>query len=461
MRSQMLNTSSKKLVLVADDDQDVLNTAKVALRPLAADIAMFTDRRQLLSAVESSTAHAILLDMNFTAGQRTGEEGMQLLDELVRLAPDVSVVLMTAYGGVSLAVAALKRGAADFVLKPWQNEKLVATMNAAIELTAAKRDAAQLSLQHDTLALEKSVRDAGVSFTSPRIAEITSLVGRAAPTSANILLLGESGTGKEVTARDIHRLSKRSTRPFVSVDLGAVPESLFESELFGHRKGAFTGASSDRIGLVEAADGGTLFLDEIGNLPAHLQTKLLAVLERREILPVGASRPVPVDIRLISATNLSAEELANPARFRADLLYRIKTVQIVIPPLRERREDVQPLLSHFLAYYAQKHRVRQRALSPAALQLLETYDWPGNIRELRHAAESATILAQGDVLAPEDFAFARLENADATGKFDLGQLERDAIRRALDHFGGNISKAALALGLTRPALYRRILRHGL
>jgi DNA-binding NtrC family response regulator len=450
-------------ILIVDDDQDIAQAAKMALRPIGASIELLNDPRQLLPRVESGPFDAILLDMNFTAGSATGAEGIQLLDVLVHRCPDVSVVLMTAYGGVQLAVDALKRGATDFVLKPWQNEKLVATMTAALRLTQAKRSAAHREMRHDTLALESASQRGGVKLQSARFAEIDAIVRRAAPTEADILLLGESGTGKEVTARAIHQLSKRAGQPFVSVDLGAIPESLFESELFGALRGSFTGAAQDRVGRIEAANGGTLFLDEIGNLPVHLQSKLLTVLERREVLPLGATKPIPIDVRIISATNLTREDLSQPARFRQDLLFRIKTVEIVLPPLRERREDIIPLLEHFLEFYAQKHRVRRKPLAADARALLEAYAWPGNIRELRHAAESATILAVGAELISADFAFARRRPpvADESAPFDLEQIERDAIRRALDHYDGNISQAAIALGLTRPALYRRITRHGL
>jgi DNA-binding NtrC family response regulator len=287
-------------------------------------------------------------------------------------------------------------------------------------------------------------------------------VRRAAPTDANVLILGESGTGKELTAREIHRLSSRAAQPFVSVDLGALPDTLFESELFGHRRGAFTGADADRVGRIQAAQGGTLFFDEIGNLPLHLQRKLLTVLERREVLPVGATRPVPIDVRLVTATNRTAADLTREEVFRQDLLFRIKTVEIVLPPLRERREDIPALLEHFLTAYARKYDVPRRRLSPQALAALEDYGWPGNVRELRHAVERATILATGEKLGPEDFPFlGAAPAAPPDNGFALDSIERGAIERALAHYNGNISQAATALGLTRPALYRRMAKHGL
>jgi len=459
----MLISESARYVFVVDDDVDILNAARVALRPLPATVELATTPQMLLDQIDEKTIDAVLLDMNFEPGTSSGAEGLHWLDLLVHRAPDISVVLMTAYGDVALAVEALKQGASDFVLKPWQNEKLVSTMGAAIALTRAKRGAAYGMLKNDMLELESEAQHGARALKSERFREISAKIHRGAPTDASILLLGESGTGKEVAAREIHRLSRRAGKPFVSVDLGALPENLFESELFGYRRGAFTGANSDRIGQVEAANGGTLFLDEIGNLPVHLQSKLLTLLERREVLPLGANKPVTVDIRLISATNLSPSELAQSTRFRQDLLFRVKTIELVLPPLRERREDIAPLLGHFLDFYARKYRVRSRTLTPAALAQLENYRWPGNIRELRQVAESATILAMGEQFNPSDFALAQPGIGDeAPSKtFDLEQLERQAIQHALEHFGGNISQAALALGLTRPALYRRISRHGL
>jgi DNA-binding NtrC family response regulator len=373
---------------------------------------------------------------------------------------------MTAFGGVSLAVDALKGGAVDFVLKPWQNDKLVATMSSAVSLSKARREAADLQIRNVALAAETAPRTGELIGSSPSLRRVFDLMRRAAPTDANVLILGESGTGKELTAREIHRLSARSQQPFISVDLGALPDSLFESELFGHRRGAFTGADADRTGRIQAANGGTLFLDEIGNLPLHSQRKLLTVLERREVTPVGATRPAAIDIRLITATNRPAAELSDDEVMRQDLLFRINTVELTLPPLRERREDIPVLLEHFLALYARKYNVPRRRLSPEALALLENYSWPGNVRELRHAVERATILAASERLTSEDFPFATARKSGSSSSetqddLDLERLERRTIERALALHGGNISQAAAALGLTRPALYRRMVKYGL
>ena len=449
------------ILLICDDDPDVLTAARLALQPLGRTIETAGSPADLRTRLDHGPVEALLLDLNFTRGAADGAEGLALLDGIRRDDPTLSVVLMTGFGTVGLAVEALKRGAVDFVLKPWQNDKLIATLSAALSLTRAKRETRDLQRRQKGLTAE-APETAGIIGRSPSMMRIFEMVRRAAPTDANILLLGESGTGKEVMAREIHRQSRRAHGPLVAVDLGAVPETLFESELFGHRRGSFTGAHSDRVGRVEAAHGGTLFLDEIGNLPMHLQGKLLTVLERRDVIPIGANRPIPVDIRLISATNRSAADLTREELFRQDLLFRIKTVQIVLPPLRERRDDIAPLLEHFLALYARKHHVPRRRLSPELLALLEEHHWPGNVRELRHAAESATILANGEKLQADDFPIT-LSAPGESGEpgFDLDTVERQTIRRALLHFAGNVSLAATALGLTRPALYRRMAKYGL
>jgi DNA-binding NtrC family response regulator len=376
-------------------------------------------------------------------------------------------VLMTGFGGVPVAVEAMKRGAADFVLKPWQNERLVATVLAATSLTRSRR--AVTRLESENRALTEAVEPAGGTIIgeSPAMRRVFDMVARAAPTHANVLILGESGTGKEVIAREIHRRSARADKPFVSVDLGAVTETLFESELFGHKKGAFTDARTDRPGRMVASSGGTLFLDEIGNLPLHLQRKLLTVLERQEVVPVGGDKPVAIDLRLVTATNMPAAELGREQHFRQDLLYRINTVELTLPPLRERRPDIAALAEHFIILYARKYNQPRRRLSPAALAVLEAYRWPGNVRELRHAIERATILGTGERFEPGDFPLAGPPGGGhATGpasveSYNLEEMENRLIRQALTDHGGNISHAATALGLTRAALYRRIEKHGL
>jgi DNA-binding NtrC family response regulator len=449
-------------VLVIDDDPDVLIAARFALKFAFEQVETSTSPQDLESAAKDQAFDAVLLDLNFLPAARSGHEGLGWLARVRQLDPTLSVVLMTAYGGIALAVEALKQGGTDFVLKPWENQKLVATLSAAVALARARRDAVHLRLRADALTTDGIASSGELIGSAPALRRVFDLIQRAAPTDANVLILGESGTGKELTARAVHRLSNRGREPLVCVDLGAITESLFESELFGHKRGAFTGADRDRIGRIEAAHGGTLFLDEIANLPLHLQRKLLTVLEQRAVIPVGATQPVPVDIRLVTATNRPLSELSREEIFRQDLLFRIKTVEIVLPPLRERREDIAVLLEHFLVFYARKNNVPRRRLAPETLKVLEEYGWPGNIRELRHAAERATILARGERLDPEDFPFATASvSAPTSEQFDLEQVERLTIARALARFEGNISFAAAALGLTRQALYRRIAKHGL
>ena len=455
-------TSAGKISIVAlDDDPDVLVAVRLALADSLGAVLCVDSAARLLDAVREHAPVAVLIDMNFTTGATSGAEGLELSGQLAQLDPSLSVVLMTAFGSVSLAVDALKQGAADFVLKPWSNEKLLATMNAAANLTRARRETRQLQRRNRALAECTHTGASHIIGQSAAIRAVLDVARRAAPADASVLLLGESGTGKELTAREIHRLSPRATLPFIAVDLGAIPETLFESELFGHRRGAFSGAVSDRVGLIEAADTGTLFLDEIGNLPLHLQAKLLAALERREVCPVGDTRPRAVDLRLITATNRSREELHEEENFRRDLLYRINTVEIQLPALRDRRDDIPLLSDHYIALYARKYGVRQRRVGLAALQSLLRYDWPGNIRELSHQIERATILALGDEFEVADFSLVPAARTVPTEDSNLESLEKRTVARALERAAGNVSHAAVALGITRTALYRRMSKHGL
>ena len=443
-------------ILIVDDDAGVLMAARLALRPHAESVETFLSPEGLDEVLATRPVDAILLDMNFSSGQHSGKDGLDVLNRLHRVDPTLSIVLMTAYGGVALAVEALKRGAVDFVLKPWQNEKLIATMTTAAALSRARRDAAQAHLRH----LETSVRTGEMVGASGALQKAWRMMQRAAPADTSVLLLGESGTGKALAAREIHRLSRRAAKPFVAVDLDGLAESRFESELFGQKRGATAGAESDRAGRFQAADGGTLFLDDIGNLPQHLQRKLLTAIETQEVLPVGATRPVPVDVRVIAASSRNPSDLAREEVLRQDLLMRLRTIEIEIPPLRRRRDDIGPLLDHFLGFYARKHDVQRRRLPPDLLRRLEAYDWPGNVRELRFAAERATLLAGDDRLGIEDFPFLFGPTKD-DDEFDLEALEKRTIDRAMVRFNGNVSLAAAALGLTRPALYRRLEKHGL
>ena len=450
------------LAIVVDDDPDIALAAKLALRDMFERIETLSSPAELLPLLKKQNPDAILLDLNFERGATDGREGLTFLAKIMALDPDAAVVIITAHGAVSVAVEALKAGASDFVAKPWSNERLAATVRSAAALRLSRIDAqtergraSELVPSVDTSLLGKSAA----------MERVRTLIDRAAPTDANVLILGENGTGKEIVAREVHRLSRRSGHPMVSVDLGAAAESLFESELFGHVKGAFTGANGDRMGRLKAADHSTLFLDEIGNLPLHLQPKLLTALEQREVVPVGSNKPVAIDVRVIAATNASPDQLADEKRFRQDLLFRLNTIEIELPPLRERREDVSLLLDHYLSLYARKYDKPERDLPPAVLQLLVEHDWPGNVRALRHAAERAVIMADGDHYRLEDFPLPQRPKAasfSVTGdSLNLDQLEKQMIERALRMHHFNVSLAAAELGLSRGALYRRMEKHGL
>ncbi len=453
--------------LIVDDDADVALSARLLLRPLFANVVVANDPAAIPALWQAHDPDIVLLDMNFARGQSSGSEGFKALETIRSLDAQAVVVIITAYGGVNIAVEAMKRGATDFVTKPWDNERLVATVKTAAALRASRRDVSHARQQVAELA-GGARPDSPLLGDSPAMRGTHALIDRVAPTDANVLVLGENGTGKELIARELHARSRRAEKPFLSVDLGAVAESLFDSELFGHVKGAFTDARSDRIGRFQAADGGTIFLDEIGNLPLHLQPKLLTALEQRQVTPVGSNRSVPFDVRVIAATNLSPTMLADERRFRPDLLFRLNTVEILLPPLRERRQDVPLLLGHYLALYARKYGKALPALPVDLAAQLSGYDWPGNVRALRHAAERAVILATGASFVPEDFPLPRTSPAavmppasEAETDMNLERTERRIIERALQKHAYNISNAAGELGLTRGSLYRRMEKHGL
>ena len=451
------------LAVVVDDDPDIALAARLALRDMFERVETLSSPQELLSLLGRESPDAILLDLNFERARTDSREGLDYLERVMEMDPNAAVVIITAHGGVAVAVEAIKAGASDFVAKPWSNERLEATVRSAAALRRSRLDAriergraTELAQTPETPLLGKS----------PAMERVRMLIDRAAPTDANVLILGENGTGKEIVAREIHRLSRRSSMPMVSIDLGATSETLFESELFGHVKGAFTGAAGERIGRLKAADGSTLFLDEIGNLPLHLQPKLLTALEQREVLPVGANRPIPIDVRIIAATNASLDQLADEKKFRQDLLFRLNTIEIELPPLRQRREDIAVLLDHYLRLYERKYDKPVRKLPPAVLQALVDYDWPGNVRALRHASERAVIMAEGELYRTEDFPLSSRGQTggsvvSASETLNLDQLEKQMIERALRMHHFNISLAATELGLSRGALYRRMEKHGL
>jgi DNA-binding NtrC family response regulator len=450
------------LAVVVDDDPDIALAARLALRGMFERIETLSSPGELLTLLKGESPDSILLDLNFERGATNGREGLDFLGKIMALDPDAAVVIITAHGAVSIAVEALKAGASDFVAKPWSNERLAATVRSAAALRRSRIDARTERGRVSELAPSSETPLLG---ESPAMQRVRTLIARAAPTDANVLILGENGTGKEIVAREIHRQSRRSAHPMISIDLGATAETLFESELFGHIKGAFTGAEGERMGRLKAADHSTLFLDEIGNLPLHLQPKLLTALEQREVVPVGANKPIPIDVRVVAATNLSIDQLSDAKRFRQDLLFRLNTIEIELPPLRERREDLPLLLDHYLKLYARKYDKPQRELPPLVLEALMRHDWPGNVRALRHAAERAVIMADGDRYRIEDFPLPQRSEAASLSvvgdSLNLDQLERQMIERALRMHHFNVSLAASELGLSRGALYRRMEKHGL
>ena len=452
-------------ILVVDDDSDILTAARLLLRSQFRKVDTLDDPTRLPEVLSRGNHAIVLLDMNFTSGANTGEEGFHWLQQLLQLKPNTVVVMMTAFGDVDTAVKAIKLGASDFVLKPWHNDKVLATLASARELYHSRRQVEALkSANHSPSGSRQLLGD------SAAMQQVFEVIDRAAPTDANVLITGENGTGKEMVAREFHRRSARRDEVFVSIDLGAVPESLFESELFGHKKGAFTGANKDRIGRMQAASGGTLFLDEIGNLPLHLQSKLLTALEQRQVVPVGGNQPVPIDIRLLSATNMPQQQLCDEALFRQDLLFRINTVELRLPPLRERSEDIPALAEHFLNQFRRKYHKPELRLAASGLQQLQANNWRGNVRELRHALERAVILCERELLEAADFVaqnqkvMEQEQNEPDALKLDgcnLEEVERRAIEQTLKQHQGNVSKAAKVLGITRGALYRRMEKHGL
>jgi len=459
-----LNIPADTRVLVVDDDEDILRAATLVLRRHFASVQTLNDPCRLAERVRGNTFDVLLLDMNFTPGVGDGTEGLQRLAEVLTLDPLAVVVLVTAHSDVELAVDAMKKGAADFVTKPWENERLVATLTSAVNLRRARLEAAELRHRNRGLAAATHAGSAMIG-TSLSMLTVFGAIRRTAPTDANVLILGENGTGKELVAREIHRLSRRANEVFLRADVGALSPQLFESELFGHRRGAFTDAKQDRVGLFRTAAGGTLFLDEIGNVPLHLQSKLLTALERREVVPVGADSAQSVDVRLVCATNLEPQKLADPNHFRQDLLFRINTVEILLPPLRERREDIPLLLEHFVGVYCRKYNFPPKRLGHAVLDRLIDYPWPGNVRALRHAVERAVILSENDILNDADFppaATAGNSPSDVPEEASrLDAVEKAAIVRALERHANNVSRAAATLGLTRTSLYRRMEKYGL
>jgi DNA-binding NtrC family response regulator len=461
-------------ILIVDDDQDILTAGKLLLKRHFSQVMICNSPQNIPKLMSDNRFDAVMLDMNFSPGESSGAQGYNWLQKILEIDPQSVVVLITAHGGIDVAVEAMKLGATDFVAKPWQNEKLVATLTAAVLLGQTRNEASELRHTNQLLA-----KDTNSSQQQPLLAQssvmqqVHSLIERTAPTDANVLILGENGTGKELVARELHRQSLRANQVFMSVDLGAMSETLFESELFGHKKGAFTGANEHRVGRLQAANGGTVFLDEVGNLPLHLQAKLLTILEQRKVTPLGSNKAIAFDVRIIAATNITKQDLTDESRFRQDLLFRLNTVEITLPPLRDRTADIEPIAQHYIAFYSRKYKKVEKTITAEVVELIKHYAWPGNVRALRHAIERAVILSESEQLSADDFQLNYLpqtsksiepntvQTSQETAELNLDKVEKSTIETALKQYRYNISHTAKALGLTRAALYRRMEKHGL
>jgi len=446
-------------ILVADDQEHILDAIQLLLKPQGYTVDTVRSPALVREALATTSYDAVLIDLNYTRDTTSGQEGLDLLSEIVALDSTLPVIVLTAWGNVGLAVEAMRRGGRDFIQKPWENERLVSILRTQVELHRALQEAERLAAENRLLNVQG--RPEFVA-TAPAMSPVLEMITRIAPSDANVLITGEHGTGKEVVARTVHALSLRVSRPFVAVNTGGLAEGVFESELFGHVKGAFTDARTDRIGRFELADGGTIFLDEIGNVPLRQQAKLLRVIESGEMERVGSSRSKHVNVRVISATNADLASACGCGNFREDLLFRLNTVELHLPRLRERREDIPVLALHFLAQYASRYRRQVRGIEPAAMQALIQYSWPGNVRELEHAMERAVLMSRAEQIQPADLSLAlQRPAAQNLEELSLEAVESILIRKALQRFQGNVSQAAEALGLSRGALYRRMEKYGL
>jgi DNA-binding NtrC family response regulator len=448
---------NKGNILIIDDNKSILSALEILLQPEFGEVKLLSNPNLIPAELRIKEYNLVILDMNFSAGINTGNEGIFWLGKIKEINPDISVLMMTAYGDIDIAVRALKAGASDFILKPWDNEKLLATIKLALQLNLSRKEVSKLKERESELMKEINRDERRIIGSSPQIACILNLVKKVAKADVNVLITGENGTGKELIAQEIHRLSDRAGEILVSVDMGAITETLFESELFGHVKGAFTDARENRQGKFEVAHMGTLFLDEIGNLSFHLQAKLLAAIENRQITRIGSNQVIPVDIRLICATNKNLENLVKEGLFREDLLYRINTIQIEIPPLRERGNDIIILSEFFLARYTKKYSKPEMRINRHALDKLLNYPWPGNIRELKNTIEKAVILSETNVIKPEDLYLRPSVQPSGNDYIaTIGEMEEKMISLAVEKNNGNLTAAAEQLGITRQTLYNKL-----
>jgi DNA-binding NtrC family response regulator len=448
-------------LLIADDNKSVLHALTLFLQFEFEQITELTNPNRLLNELNTTDYDVVLLDMNYTAGQNTGNEGLYWLRQIKEQKPNIEVVMFTAYGDIELAVRALKEGASDFILKPWDNEKLTATLKAALRIRRSNLELDELKTKEKAMKREINRNEKAIIGNSPAMQKVMDIVTKVAKTDANILITGENGTGKELVAQEIHRLSNRANELLVMVDLASLTESLFESELFGHKKGSFTNAYDDRTGKFALAHKGTLFLDEIGNLPLHLQSKLLTVLQTRTIIPVGANKEVPIDIRLICATNKNLQQMVTNNLFRQDLLYRVNTIHIELPPLRAREGDIELLSHHFLQHYGRKYGKNDLKINAPALDKLCKHQWFGNVRELQHAIEKAVILCDGNIIKPDDFYFSQTLVNQQIEPNTIEEMEKKMILHAMKKNSQNLSAAATQLGITRQTLYNKLKKYGL
>ena len=450
-------------ILVVDDDIDVLNTARIYLKQQFSLVQIENDPQNIPLHFERESFDVVLLDMNFRKGENDGSDGLFWLNKILEIDPNAIVILVTAYGEFDLAVKAIKAGGTDFITKPWKNEKLYGTITSALQLRKSKLEVDRLKNTQKTLETDIDSKYENFLGDSPAMQQVFSLIDKVAPTDATVLILGENGTGKELAARALHKRSNRADKVFIKVDLGSISETLFESELFGHVKGAFTDAKEDKPGRFELASGGTLFLDEIGNLSLPLQAKLLSVLQQRKVSRVGSNKEIPIDIRLVCATNMPLYEMVDSGKFRQDLLYRINTVELNMPSLSERTEDIELLAAHFINVFGKKYNKDKVRIDAATMSKLKKYSWPGNIRELEHAIERAIILADGNKLSTQDFLLNTSKVTESSNDeiMNLSEMEKRLILKALDKHQGNVTRAAKELGIDRLALYRRMQKYGL
>ncbi|MFP4845410.1 sigma-54-dependent transcriptional regulator [Winogradskyella sp. PE311] len=444
------------IILVVDDDADVLTALRLLLKPIVKEVITEKNPNNINAQIERSNVDIVILDMNFNGLVNTGNEGIFWLNKIRKLKPEIAVILMTAYADIDLAIKGLKEGASDFLMKPWKNQKVVETITTILSKKTSK------TKQKENL----NTNSVDIIGESDVMNDVFVKLKKVAPTDANVLVLGENGTGKDLIARALHDHSNRKNKPFIKVDVGALTSSLFESELFGYKKGAFTDAREDRKGRFEAANGGTLFLDEIGNITLGQQVRLLTVLQNRQVTPLGSNEPIPIDIRLICATNEDPKVLADEKRFRKDLIYRINTVDITVPPLRDRGTDITELSRHFVSLYAEKYNKTAFSFDSGFISKLKKHDFPGNVRELQYVLERAVIMTEGNTLKPDDLVFSSIERSTTSKHIEatsmnLDDIEKNAILTVLEKHKGNVSKSAKELGITRAALYRRLEKYEL